>query len=56
MHLSLDDLELNLTPSRAPSSASSSGSSRLGLGKKYFRARKITRKKRGAKKTRTRRN
>jgi hypothetical protein len=54
MHLSLDDLELNLTPSRTPSSASSS-SSRLGLGKKYFRARKITRKKRGAKKTRTRR-
>ena len=51
MHLSLDDLELNLTPSRASSSASSS-SSRLGLGKKYFRARKITRKKRGAKKTR----
>jgi len=51
MHLSLDDLELNLTPSRAPSSASSS-SSRLGLGKKYFRARKITRRKRGAKKTR----
>jgi hypothetical protein len=51
MHLSLDDLELNLTPSRAPSSASSS-SSRLGLGKKYFRARKITHRKRGAKKTR----
>jgi hypothetical protein len=51
MHLSLDDLELNLTPSRTPSSASSS-SSRLGLGKKYFRARKITHRKRGAKKTR----
>jgi hypothetical protein len=49
MHLSLDDLELNLTPSRTPSSASSS-SSRNAFGKKYFRARKITRRKRGAKK------
>ena len=51
MHLSLDNLELNLTPSRAPSSASST-SSRNAFGKKYFRARKITRRKRGAKKTR----
>jgi hypothetical protein len=51
MHLSLDDLELNLTPSRAPSSASST-SSRNAFGKKYFRARKITHRKRGAKKTR----
>lgn len=45
-HLSLDDLELNLTPSRAPSSASS----RNAFGKKYFRARKITHRKRGVKK------
>jgi hypothetical protein len=51
MHLSLDDLELNLTPSRAPSSASST-SSRNAFGKKYFRARKITHRKIGAKKTR----
>jgi hypothetical protein len=51
MHLSLDDLELNLTPSRTPSSASST-SSRNAFGKKYFRARKITHRKRGAKKTR----
>jgi hypothetical protein len=51
MHLSLDDLDL--TPSRASSSASSS-SSRLGLGKKYFRARKITHRKRGNKKPKTR--
>jgi len=48
-HLSLDDLELNLTPSRAPSSASST-SSRNAFGKKYFRARKITHRKRGVKK------
>jgi hypothetical protein len=48
MHLQLEDLELNLTPSRAPSSTSS----RNAFGKKYFRARKITRRKRGAKKTR----
>jgi hypothetical protein len=52
MHLSLDDFDL--APSRAPSSASST-SSRNAFGKKYFRARKITHRKRGAKKTRTRR-
>jgi hypothetical protein len=51
MHLSLDVLDL--TPSRAPSSASSS-SSRLGLGKKYFIKRKITHRKRGNKKPKTR--
>jgi hypothetical protein len=51
MHLSVDDLDL--IPSRAPSSASSS-SSRLGLGKKYIRARKITHRKRGNKKPKTR--
>uniref|UniRef100_A0A6C0D556 Uncharacterized protein n=1 Tax=viral metagenome TaxID=1070528 RepID=A0A6C0D556_9ZZZZ len=44
MHLQLEDLDL--TPSRA----SSSTSSRNAFGKKYFRARKITRRKRGAKK------
>ena len=51
MHLSLDDLDLYLTPSRT----SSNGSSRRGFGKKHLRARKITRRKRGAKKTKTRR-
>jgi len=45
------DLDLNLTPSRA----SSSGSSRNAFGKKYFRARKMTRRKRGNKKPKTRR-
>ena len=44
MHLSLDDLELNLTPSRAPSSASST-SSRNAFGKKFLRPRKMTRRK-----------
>jgi len=44
MHLQLEDLDL--TPSRA----SSSTSSRNAFGKKYLRARKITRRKRGAKK------
>lgn len=48
MHLSLDDLDLALTPSRA----SSSGSSRNAFGKKYLRPRKMTRRKRGAKKSR----
>jgi hypothetical protein len=52
MHLQLEDLDL--ASSRSPSSGSSS-SSRLGLGKKYLRARKITRRKRGNKKPRTRR-
>ena len=46
MHLQLEDLDLDLTPSRA----SSSTSSRNAFGKKYLRARKITRRKRGAKK------
>lgn len=46
MHLSLDDLDL--TPSRA----SSSTSSRNAFGKKYLRPRKMTRRKRGAKKSR----
>jgi hypothetical protein len=48
MHLSLDDLDLALTPSRASSSTSSGNA----FGKKYLRPRKITRRKRGAKKTR----
>jgi hypothetical protein len=48
MHLSLDDLDLDLTPSRA----SSSGSSRNAFGKKYLRPRKMTRRKIGAKKSR----
>jgi hypothetical protein len=48
MHLSLDDLDLDLTPSRAPSSTSS----RNAFGKKYLRPRKMTHRKRGAKKTR----
>jgi len=43
MYLQLDDLDL------APTS------SRLGFGKKYFRGRKITRRKRGNKKPKTRR-
>lgn len=43
--------DLDLTPSRA----SSTNSSRSALGKKYFRPRKMTRRKRGAKKPRTRR-
>jgi len=49
MHLQLEDLDLdlNLTPSRA--------SSRNAFGKKYFRARKMTRRKRGNKKPKTRR-
>lgn len=51
MHLQLEDLDLDLTPSRASSSGSST-SSRNAFGKKYFRARKITRRKRGNKKTR----
>jgi hypothetical protein len=51
MHLSLDDSDLDLTPSRASSSGSST-SSRLGFGKKYLRPRKMTRRKRGAKKSR----
>ena len=46
MHLSLDDLDLT------PSSASSSTSSRNAFGKKYLRPRKMTRRKRGAKKSR----
>jgi hypothetical protein len=50
MHLQLEDLEL--APSRTPSSASSS-SSRLGFGKKYFIKRKITHRKRANKKPRT---
>lgn len=49
MHLSLDDLDL--TPSRT----SSNGSSINASGKKYLRARKITHRKRGAKKPKTRR-
>jgi hypothetical protein len=55
MHLSLEDLDL--TPLRTSSSGSSTSSQdpRLGLGKKYFRARKITRRKRGNKKSKTRR-
>jgi|694.fasta_scaffold97527_4 hypothetical protein len=48
MHLSLDDLDLNLTPSRASSSTSSGNA----FGKKYLRPRKMTRRKRGAKKSR----
>jgi len=48
MHLSLDDLDLDLTPSRA----SSSGSSRNAFGKKFLRPRKMTRRKRGTKKSR----
>jgi hypothetical protein len=51
LHLQLEDLEL--APSRTPSSASSS-SSRLGFGKKYFIKRKITHRKRGNKKPKTR--
>ena len=46
MRLQLEDLDLDLTPSRTPSSASS----RNAFGKKYFRARKITHRKRGVKK------
>jgi hypothetical protein len=45
MHLSLD---LDLTPSRASSSTSSGNA----FGKKYLRPRKMTRRKRGAKKSR----
>jgi hypothetical protein len=48
MRLQLEDLDLDLTPSRA----SSSTSSRNAFGKKYLRARKITHRKRGAKKSR----
>lgn len=48
-HSLLEDLDL--TPSRASSSGSST-LSRNAFGKKYFRARKITRRKRGNKKTR----
>jgi hypothetical protein len=47
-HLSLDDLDLALTPSRASSSTSSGNA----YGKKYLRPRKMTRRKRGAKKSR----
>ena len=49
--------DLDLTPVRTSSigSSTSSHDPRLGLGKKYFRARKITRRKRGNKKTKTRR-
>jgi hypothetical protein len=48
MHLSLDDLDLDLTPSQASSSTSSGNA----FGKKFLRPRKMTRRKRGAKKTR----
>jgi hypothetical protein len=49
--------DLDLTPVRTSSigSSTSTHDPRLGLGKKYFRARKITRRKRGNKKTKTRR-